>query len=118
MDSAMVHKIIKARQYAEEPERIHITGLDVRMVPVERLDLVQRYSSAEGHEPTLDRLEIEVRNTLVPKAGTDLAGSNGIGLVNTRRRLDLLYPGRYALHVTERTPDNEFDVQLALQVGA
>lgn len=31
MDSAMVHKIIKARQYAEEPERIHITGLDVRM---------------------------------------------------------------------------------------
>ncbi|HVF27382.1 MAG TPA: CarD family transcriptional regulator, partial [Pyrinomonadaceae bacterium] len=25
-------------------------------VPVERLDLVQRYSSAEGHEPTLERL--------------------------------------------------------------
>ncbi|HEX8127558.1 MAG TPA: transcription-repair coupling factor [Pyrinomonadaceae bacterium] len=25
-------------------------------VPVERLDLVQRYSSAEGHEPVLDRL--------------------------------------------------------------
>jgi two-component system LytT family sensor kinase len=68
-------------------------------------------------QPTLDRLEIEVRNTLVPKTGADLAGSNGIGLVNTRRRLDLLYPGRYSLHVTERTPDNEFDVQLALQVG-
>ncbi len=69
-------------------------------------------------QPTLDRLEIEVRNTLVAKTGTDLAGSNGIGLVNTRRRLDLLYPGRYSLHVTERTPDNEFDVQLALQVSA
>ena len=25
-------------------------------VPVERLDLVQRYSSAEGHQPQLDRL--------------------------------------------------------------
>src|SRR5262249_36914041 len=25
-------------------------------VPVERLDLVQRYSSAEGHQPALDRL--------------------------------------------------------------
>src|SRR5581483_4097499 len=25
-------------------------------VPVERLDLVQRYSSAEGHQPTLDKL--------------------------------------------------------------
>jgi two-component system LytT family sensor kinase len=68
-------------------------------------------------QPTPSRLEIEVRNTLVPKSSTDLAGSNGIGLVNTRRRLDLLYPGRYTLHVTERTPDNEFDVQLALQVG-
>jgi len=67
-------------------------------------------------QPTPDRLEIEVRNTLVPTTSTDLAGSNGIGLANTRRRLDLLYPGRYALHVTERTPDNEFDVQLALQV--
>ncbi len=68
-------------------------------------------------QPAPDRLEVEVRNTLVPKSGADLAGSNGIGLVNTRRRLDLLYPGRYTLHVTERTPDNEFDVQLALQVG-
>jgi transcription-repair coupling factor (superfamily II helicase) len=30
---------------------------DARLyAPVERLDLVQRYSSAEGHEPTLDRL--------------------------------------------------------------
>ena len=30
---------------------------DARLyVPVERLDLVQRYSSAEGHQPTLDRL--------------------------------------------------------------
>jgi two-component system LytT family sensor kinase len=69
-------------------------------------------------QPAADRLEIEVRNTLVPKTSTDLAGSNGIGLVNTRRRLDLLYPGRYSLNVTERTPENEFDVQLALQVGA
>jgi two-component system LytT family sensor kinase len=69
-------------------------------------------------QPTANRLEIEVRNTLVPKTSTDLAGSNGIGLVNTRRRLDLLYPGRYSLNVTERTPENEFDVQLALQVGA
>jgi two-component system LytT family sensor kinase len=68
-------------------------------------------------QPTAGQLEIEVRNTLVPTASTDLAGSNGIGLVNTRRRLDLLYPGRYSLNVTERTPENEFDVRLALQVG-
>ena len=68
-------------------------------------------------QPTPTQLDVEVRNTRVPASGTDLAGSNGIGLANTRRRLDLLYPGRYTLHVTERTPDDEFDVRLALQVG-
>jgi hypothetical protein len=31
MDSAQVHKIIKARQYAEEPGRIHIRALEARL---------------------------------------------------------------------------------------
>jgi uncharacterized membrane protein YidH (DUF202 family) len=68
-------------------------------------------------QPVVGQLEIEVRNTLLPALGTDLAGSNGIGLVNTRRRLDLLYPGRYALHVDKHTPENEFAVELELQVA-
>ena len=63
-------------------------------------------------QPTPGRLAVEVRNTRFAKQGTDLAGSNGIGLVNTRRRLDLLYPGRYALQVTEHTPEAEFEVRL------
>jgi len=67
-------------------------------------------------QPAADELAIVVRNTLLPAAGTDLAGSNGIGLVNTRRRLDLLYPGRYTLQVNEKTPDNEFEVTLSLRV--
>ncbi len=68
-------------------------------------------------QPTPNQLEIEVRNTLLPAPATDLAGSNGIGLANTRRRLDLLYPGQYTLRVTERTPENEFAVHLSLYVG-
>ncbi|GAB3638249.1 histidine kinase [Hymenobacter arcticus] len=68
-------------------------------------------------QPTPGQLEIDVRNTRFPKASTDLAGSNGIGLTNTRRRLDLLYPGRYSLQVTEQTPDNEYEVKLKLQVS-
>jgi hypothetical protein len=67
-------------------------------------------------QPAADELAIVVRNTLFPSSGTDLAGSNGIGLVNTRRRLDLLYPGRYTLQVNEKTPDNEFEVVLKLVV--
>ena len=69
-------------------------------------------------QPTPQQLEIVVRNTLFAKSSTDMAGSNGIGLVNTRRRLDLLYPGRYTLQVTEKTPDNEFEVKLSLVVDA
>ena len=65
-------------------------------------------------QPAPGQLEVEVRNTLFAKLSTDLAGSNGIGLTNTRRRLDLLYPGRYALQVTEHTPDNEFAVRLVV----
>ena len=68
-------------------------------------------------QPTPQQLEIVVRNTLFAKPSTDLAGSNGIGLANTRRRLDLLYPGRYTLQVTEKNPANEFEVKLALLVA-
>ncbi len=69
-------------------------------------------------QPTPRQLEIVVRNPLFAKPSTDLAGSNGIGLVNTRRRLDLLYPGRYTLQVTEKTPGNEFEVRLELVVDS
>jgi hypothetical protein len=31
MDSAQVHKIIKARQYAEEPRRFHLDALTARV---------------------------------------------------------------------------------------
>jgi len=67
-------------------------------------------------QPTPQTLELEVCNTLLPTPTADLAGSNGIGLANTRRRLELLYPGRYDLRVTERTPANEYLVELTLTV--
>lgn len=59
------------------------------------------------------RIELEVRNPLFPKQ-TSLDEGGGIGLANTRRRLDVLYPDRYTLTVNERTPTNEYQVLLTL----
>ncbi|HEX8329884.1 MAG TPA: sensor histidine kinase [Hymenobacter sp.] len=67
-------------------------------------------------QPGPDVLELEVRNTLLNLPSTDLAGSNGIGLANTRRRLDLLYPGQFSLEVDDHTPTHEFRVHLTLHV--
>ncbi|MFD2999217.1 sensor histidine kinase [Pontibacter toksunensis] len=62
-------------------------------------------------------VELDVRNTLLPEKRMVLEESSGIGLANTSRRLDLLYPGQYTLAVTERTPENEYRVQLKLNVS-
>jgi two-component system, LytTR family, sensor kinase len=69
-----------------------------------------------GIKQQIKHLEIEVRNTLFAEKRVTLDESSGIGLANTRRRLDLLYPNRYTLTVTERTPDNEFVVHLVLDL--
>lgn len=62
------------------------------------------------------KIHVEVRNTLFSdKKSTHLEESNGIGLVNTRRRLDLLYPGRYELDVEENRDGNEYKVHLELE---
>jgi two-component system LytT family sensor kinase len=68
-------------------------------------------------QPAAYVVELEVRNSRLPKPTADMAGSNGIGLVNTRRRLDLLYPGEFALQVDEHTPEDEFRVLLTIQVA-
>jgi len=66
----------------------------------------------EGH-----KVYIDVRNTLFTEKRTVLDESNGIGLTNTQRRLDLLYPGKYQLDVSENTDEKEFEVHLELQTA-
>ena len=53
-------------------------------------------------------------NTNNPKPTKDRSGS-GIGLENTRRRLDLLYPGRYKWEQCI-TPENVYHVKITLQL--
>ena len=61
-------------------------------------------------------LTLDVRNTILPEKRVVLEESSGIGLANTNRRLDLLYPGQYALAISEKTPENEYRVQLTLNL--
>ena len=44
-------------------------------------------------------LDITVKNSIIKDNNVSLDTNSGIGLVNTRRRLDLLYPGKYKLEI-------------------
>ena len=61
-------------------------------------------------------LNVHVSNTIVNEKKLVLEDSNGIGLVNTRRRLDLLYPNNYHLAAQENTIKNEYEVNLTIQL--
>jgi two-component system, LytTR family, sensor kinase len=56
-------------------------------------------------------LRMQVRNTVFPEKSLSLEGG-GIGLTNTRRRLDLLYPNQYQLETG--VENNEYFVYLQL----
>ncbi|WP_219222974.1 sensor histidine kinase [Pedobacter antarcticus] len=56
---------------------------------------------------------IEIKNSVFEER-KHLEESNGIGIVNTKRRLDLLYPGKYTLNAENNTTTREYTVTLTL----
>ncbi|MDB5021499.1 MAG: hypothetical protein JWQ28_2626 [Pedobacter sp.] len=60
-------------------------------------------------------IKVEIKNSLFEER-QHLEESNGIGLTNTKRRLDLLYPNSYTLHVDSNTTTKEFTVTLTLEL--
>lgn len=58
-------------------------------------------------------IELLVRNTVYENRPAAEDGSNGIGILNTTRRLDLLYPEKYSL-TTGMINDTEYEAHLKL----
>jgi LytS/YehU family sensor histidine kinase len=70
-----------------------------------------------GIAQSADSLKIEVRNSLYEDQPGNKEDSNGIGLVNTRRRLDLIYPDKYELTTFPDESQKEFQVVLKLDLA-
>jgi sensor histidine kinase YesM len=62
-------------------------------------------------------LDLTVKNSIMHDNSVSLDTNSGIGLVNTRRRLDLLYPDKYKLDITEQNAANEYVVHLILDLS-
>jgi two-component system LytT family sensor kinase len=62
-------------------------------------------------------LYFKVVNTVSSVRSTDVVHHGGIGLNNVRRRLDLIYPGRYALDIRNNGELFEVELKLTLSVA-
>lgn len=112
----------KVTVHLDPPNPLH----DVSIAPMLFLPFIEnafKHGVSAVQPSTIDiqirqsgnKIFVEVRNTLFTDKRAILDESNGIGLVNTQRRLDLLYPGKYQLEVNENKEEKEFEVHLELE---
>lgn len=101
---------------------------DVEIAPMLLLPIIENCfkhgvsSQQESHilirlEKTPQELHLETKNTIFKSSENTPEGkASGIGLINTMRRLDLLYPGKYSLTIDKLNPENEYRLHLTLKI--
>ena len=70
----------------------------------------------ELRQPTAHTVELCVCNTVFPNRPADDDEPGGIGLANTQRRLDLLYPQAHTVRLNPHNAANEYEVCLHLNL--
>ncbi|RYU90309.1 sensor histidine kinase [Mucilaginibacter terrigena] len=63
-----------------------------------------------------NRINLMVKNAIFKTQGSNIEENQGIGLNNTIRRLDLLYPGKYTLKADDTGEGNMYIVNLTLHL--
>ena len=62
-------------------------------------------------------LILKVENSIMKEQSGNLEDASGIGLNNTRRRLDLLYPNQFELLINENFETNIYTINLTIQLA-
>ncbi|MGV3503525.1 MAG: sensor histidine kinase [Adhaeribacter sp.] len=70
-----------------------------------------------GISQTEGVVDFTVRHTLAVKTTPERQPDRNLALADIRRRLEMLYPGRFRLTTTEHSPEQELEVRLRLELG-
>ena len=101
---------------------------DIQIAPMLFLPFVENAFKHGISATQKSTVRIEIRQTdnkLILVVGNSIfkeqqpqsmEGTSGIGLVNTRRRLDLMYPGQYTLNINERGAGEQYLVNLKINL--
>jgi two-component system LytT family sensor kinase len=107
----------------EQPENL----VDIPVAPMIFLPFVEnafKHGTSVNEPSEIDieitqyhnQLKLKVKNTIIKNPNIPIDEYGGIGLENTRRRLDILYPGKHELLINTSTETNEYLIHLTLDL--